>query len=205
MKRLIIALTMLPGAAMADGRQCAAIKSDTDRLACYDQALGHTPTRTDSPSQNWTIESTKSDFTDQTDVYVSTAAITPITCGRSEPPRLFVRCLEGETTAFFSHGCYAPATNRDTGTLAIDLRRDMEKSSQQISRVSTDAKAFGWWETGKARAFVRNNLLDHDTIVVRFEPYRTVPQIMRFDISGLRKAISTTKSSCNWSEMFQAD
>jgi len=179
---------------------CTAIDEDLARLACYDRALGKAPTADASPVSHWNIRSTKSDFTDQTDVYISTQAEKPLQCSYRHTPVLYVRCLEGKTNVFISHGCYAPP-DRDTKLIDVQLRLDDEPTIKESLYTTTDDKGFGWWEFNSAMGAVRNRLLDHDTLVIRFSPYREAPQIARFKISGLREAMATTEPSCVWGDL----
>lgn len=183
---------------------CAAIDDDLARLACYDLALGRSPSPDPTPVTHWDVRSTKSDFTDQTDVYISTLADGPVQCTGGNTPFLFVRCLEGETTVFISHGCYAPV-DHETGRLVVQLRVDDEPTRTKRLYTATDDKSFGWWDHKGAMSEIRDTLLDHDTWVVRFSPYRDVPQIARFNISGLREVMKSTEPSCDWGDLAQQD
>lgn len=175
---------------------CTAINEDLARLACYDRALGRSPTPDPTPATHWRVRSTKSDFTDQTDVYISTVAEGPLQCSYRNTPSLFVRCLEGKTNVFVSHGCYAPP-DRVSKRIDVQIRVDDEGTFTRQLYTSTDDKAFGWWDGNGSRSAIRT-LLDHDTIVFRFAPYRDPPQIVRFNISDLREVLNSTDPSCSW-------
>lgn len=181
---------------------CTAINEDLARLACYDRELGRSPTPDPTPATHWRVQSTKSDFTDQTDVYISTVAEGPLQCSYRNTPSLYVRCLEGETNVFISHGCYAPP-DRDSGRIEVQLRTDDEPTSTKRLYTTTDDKGFGWWDYNGAMGTIRNALLDHNTLVVRFSPYREAPQIARFNISGLREVMKATEPSCVWGDLEQ--
>lgn len=179
---------------------CATIDEDLARLACYDRALGRSPTPDPTPATHWGVRSTKSDFTDQTDVYISTVAEGPLQCSGGNTPSLFVRCLEGKTNVFISHGCYAPV-DRETGRIVVQLRIDDEPTRTKRLYTATDDKSFGWWDHKQAMSEIRDTLLDHETWVVRFSPYREAPQIARFNISGLRDVMKSTEPSCDWGDL----
>ena len=183
---------------------CTAIDEDLARLACYDRALGRSPTPDPTPATHWRVKSTKSDFTDQTNVYISTVAEGPLQCSYRNTPSLYVRCLEGKTNVFISHGCYAPP-DRDTEQIEVQLRIDDEPTSTKRLYTTTDDKGFGWWDYNGAMSAIRNTLLDHNTLVVRFSPYREAPQIARFDIAGLREVMKTTEPSCVWGDLVRQE
>lgn len=179
---------------------CATIDEDLARLACYDHAVGRSPTPDPTPETHWRVRSTKSDFTDQTDVYISTLAEGPLKCSYRDTPSLYVRCLEGETNVFISHGCYAPP-DRHTGKIEVQLRVDDKPTTTRRLYTTQDDKGFGWWDYASSMNTIRVLLLDHNTLVVRFSPYREAPQIARFNISGLREVMKTTAPSCVWGDL----
>lgn len=194
---LVFVYFCMPLLAATPGANCAAIANDLTRLACYDRALGLSPTPDLSPADHWDVTSTKSDFTDQTDVYLVTTAANGISCGARRKPTLYVRCLDGKTSVFVSHGCYAPA-DRKTQRLEVQHRIDDAAAGTFKLAVSTSDNAFGWWNDSSASSALTNYLLDRDQLVLRFAAYRKAPSILKFDLSGLRDTMASTTPSCDW-------
>lgn len=143
---MALAISEIPADAQGTAEACTSIESDLERLSCYDAALGRSPTSDPSPTDHWRVKSTKSDFTDQTDVYISTMAEGPLQCSHRDRPVLYVRCLEGKTNVFIAHGCYAPP-DRDTERINVEIRIDDEPTITERLYTTTDDKGFGWWDT----------------------------------------------------------
>lgn len=178
--------------------ECAGIDSTEERLECFD-SLAETEGAMDIPPQNWTVRDETSTFTDQVDSYITTRATNGRAC-RLQNPVLIVRCREGRTSVFINHGCYAP-TARNEITLPVLLRWGDSVPETVDLRPSTDDRAFGWWDPFPARDTIRQ-LLTHDTLAVRFTPYRDPPQDVEFNISNLAAVVRGRGQECGWPSSF---
>ena len=156
-----------------------------------------------TPTVHWGVESTTSEFTDQTDVYISTKAEEALPCG-DYVPELWIRCLEGDTDMFIAHGCYTPG-DPETDQIEVDLRVDEEPAFRERLNPSTNGNAFGWWGYNAAISTIYDMFLDHDTLRLRFSPSPESPQIVRFNISDLRYVMKTTSPSCDWGNLVRRE
>lgn len=109
---------------------CTAINEDLARLACYDRALGRSPTPDPTPATHWRVRSTKSDFTDQTDVYISTVAEGPLQCSYAEG--VFYNCdYAGQSSTHTRYDNDAFFANPEF-ELFLPLREEMTLSSEAL-------------------------------------------------------------------------
>lgn len=203
MKAILAAVAVISvwsATAVAQDLVCPKIDNDLDRLACYDRESGRTPVRTAEPSvAKWEVEIKQSDFEDTTDVYLSLASEGPVGCnmfGSSQPATLFVRCQENTTAIFIATDCHLASGFQGYGK--VDVRADDKKATTVSMDASTDNRALGFFNGGKAIPFIQRHLLGGETLRVRFTPFNASPVSAEFDITGIDEAIKPLREQCGW-------
>ena len=100
-------------AAQERGNACHAIKTDSDRLACYDQQTGFLvsekePVKEASTGQQWHKSEENSSLDGRTDVWLSVDSKNsqPNQIGSPEKARLWVRCMNNSTNLFITFNDY---------------------------------------------------------------------------------------------------
>lgn len=194
------ALSLAPVNALAQVPECPAIENDLDRLACYDKAIGRTPTVTaESAKGSWSVQTKRSEFEDTTDVYMSVQSKAPVACnmfGSHQPASLYLRCQENTTAIYIATNCHLASGFQGYGE--VDVRVDDKKATSMSMDVSTDNEALGFWRGGQAIPFIQRQLLGGGTLRVRFTPFNASPVSAEFDLTGIDEAIAPLREQCGW-------
>ena len=181
---------------------CISIANDLDRLACYDSESGRTPSISvtpPAPDNDWSVRSSTSRMTDDTDVFLYVSSEEPIDCGRlSDPARvtLWVRCVENTTAMVFSTECHMTSSDyNDYGH--VDLRIDDRPARTVPMTESTDNEALGLWTGAQAIPEIKE-LFGGAKLLARMTPYSESPFTANFNIAGLEDAIAPLREACGW-------
>lgn len=201
---------------------CEKILDDTERLRCWDtdfelkkcsnkfsrpagetqeqcqsRVLGLHEVTTPEPGQAkgmWLENVEISNFTDDTNVYVSLPSWNVIECNGGRSARLYLRCSENKTSAFLAHGCYTP-TRR--GDWPIQYRIDKDPLVSTELPGSSDNDALGWWTYREARPFIES-LFGKDRLYIRFRDYSGSSAELEFRVHGAEVASKTLRETCGW-------
>jgi type VI secretion system protein VasI len=182
------------------GSECAVIATDSERLACYDDAFR--PSVASTPVEgvgSWDVELKTSAFEDTQDVYMSVSSKDPVLCSSYGQPsrlKLWIRCMENTTAVYISGDCHL--TSGHGGYGQVDFRTDDRKPVTTDMDASTNNRALGHWRGGASIPFIKRNILDGDTLLVRFAPYNMSRVTAEFDISGVSEAIAPLREACGW-------
>ncbi len=179
---------------------CIFVKSDTDRLSCYDEESGiKLPSKAASIRSDWNVVTETSVLTDDKNVYISTNSKERIACGwasNSSTATLLVRCQENTTAIYLRTDCHVASSDYDNYgdiTYRID---DLPAKTRGFS-ASSNNKALGLWSGGASIPFIKR-LLGHDKLIMRFTPYSESPETVTFNIAGLNEKIKPLREACNW-------
>lgn len=180
--------------------ECAGVDADLDRLACYDRESGRTPkTEAKAPVGEWDVSVKTSDFEDTTDVFLRVQSDDVVRCGRIKEPEtatLLIRCMENTTALYISTACHLTSSDyNDYGH--VDVRLDEAPAKVIRMDESTNNNSLGLWSGGKAIPFIKT-MLDKDVMLTRFTPYGESAVTAKFQIAGLKEAISPLRESCGW-------
>ncbi|MGM0422336.1 MAG: type VI secretion system-associated protein TagO [Pseudomonadota bacterium] len=115
---------------------------------------------------------------------------------RSYRPVLFVRCKENKTDVIVSvDKMIDPIRDSNFNEYAVaELRLDKKKAQKMRFSISTDGDSY----------FFRNpipyikKMMDSDTLVMRYQPYRDNNYTITFDLTGLGDEITELREACNW-------
>lgn len=197
----ILAFGLTLGALPAQAQQdCVSIPDDHERLACYDTAnkVSQITTAPSSPDSKWQVEVKTSAMTDQTDVYMSLTSNEPVPSKfgmGSAPATLFVRCHEDTSAVFVTFNDHFMADIQGYGR--VEYRLDKQKMTAVNMDTSTDNKALGLWQGGRAIPFIKT-MFDHDTLILRATPFNESAITLTFDIRGLKESSEKLRSACKW-------
>lgn len=224
MRAFLTALLALAGTAgVAQTRPpelCAALQSDTARLACYDENFrGSAPSvdETESPigadaeapsapvatpvepavRSLWSVRRTRSEVDDSERVVLTLTSSDSIR-GRFQQPgpaTMVVRCEENTTSVYLLFNDLFMSDIQGYGqvTVRVDERRAREISMG----VSTDNMALGLWRGRTAIPFIRD-LFGGERMFVRATPFNETRVEMTFPIAGLEEAVSPLREACGW-------
>ena len=149
-------------------------------------------------SGSWKVEKAKSKLDDSPSVFLHVLSKEqhPTLFPGKAYIRIWLRCVEGITAAFFSFEGHI--VNDINGGNVVDYRVDARKAKKAALSVSTNREALGYFQSASARKFIED-LYDAKTLVMRTKPYDEGPLEAEFDIEGLREAAAPLRAACNWS------
>lgn len=190
-----------PAFASDNLEDCTQIKFDRNRLACYDRAMGHTP----SPKakdvdkvelreswirkpENATSGGTKNEVLQSRSLWKYE---TPF---KREFISLTISCREGTTRLWFDFGGLF-MSDLDNGT--IDYRIDKQRPASLHFRESSDNEALGLWADRRSIPFIKS-MFGAEKLLMRATPYRENVVTGQFDIAGLKETIKPVREACNW-------
>jgi len=151
------------------------------------------PDSGDGPTPAHWAMSTETDI--MTDVARLLAIVdSPSATSCRQPARLVLRCDNGTTAMYVSHGCYAPPTARDS-LLPVQWRVDDGDVEDRDFQTSTNDQAFGYFTGGQ---LLIRDLFDAERLIVRFSPYRDPPVTIVFDVTGIDLAVRDLREACGW-------
>lgn len=179
---------------------CSDVTSDLDRLACYDKESGRTPTQSPlgSSSTNWEAQEETSKLSDKKSVFLNARSEEEINCGWNKGAKIWLslRCHENTTAVIFRTGCHMTSSEYNSYG-DIQYRVDAEKSKNLSATESTDNRALGLWNGGKAIPLIKE-LIGGEKLVVKMTPYGENPFTATFNISGLDNVLGPLRKECGW-------
>lgn len=200
------ALLLSAGLAVADTEACLSIADDTERLACFDAALGYDggtvaeveaeepPNPEDTGAWNVVSETSKMD--DSTNVFLTLRTDEQTNCPyKSGAHTLMIACRENTTALWVSFGgCFMSSIQ---GKGRVTYRLDSETAQQARFRESNDNSALGLWNGGASIPFIKK-LLGHERLLLRATPFSDSTVTGEYSIQGLDTAIAPLRAACNW-------
>lgn len=195
------AIAIVSGPVFAqDFSACTAIENDTSRLACFDLFAADT-TGQHKTDDHWVSQTTINPMDDTPSILVGTLSETGNTC-HGQPARLIIRCDSGIPSVIIRHGCFIYAD--ESGTHEAKMRFGTEPPLTRRMYVSTNNKAFGFWEEAAVRPNL-SKMLQADRLVVEIKPKDDGTHIAVFDLNGLSEELvqSHLLEACNLSDMVQ--
>lgn len=209
----VIVFGLLTEIAVADGRedlkQCAALKVDTVRLACFDHISKDSSGIVEEDisdvgnvvlppvvHSNWVVNSDISQIDDTTKVFLLTHALeaSPGRYGKTMRFTLMIACRENTTSIWINFGGHFMS---DYQHGRVTYRIDKKPAQRKRFRESNDHEALGLWNGGSAIPFVKS-LFGAEKLYVQATPHSESAIDAEFDISGLEDVITPLRESCNW-------
>lgn len=158
---------------------------------------GETPSDDTAEQDPWTVDSEKSEMTDQTSVYLTTQAIDSrnASAGIDREPTLILRCMEDKTAVIIDMGGAFMSDIEDYGEVEVRIDQGPNKVVQM--GVTKDNMAIGLGSGMNAIGFIKS-LFDAQELRIRVTPYRESSAIIRFNIAGLEQKIEPLRQECGW-------
>ncbi len=196
---LLFALLTVPRAAVSS-EDCDAFEDPTMRLGCeMREQLKPTFDEDGTASfPNWTVLQRKSAMTDANDVFLSVDSKEKISCNFDAAPKpvsLQIRCLDNSTAIILSTHCHLASGFGPYGEIQYRVDKNPPKTRNFSSTTSNDSLMREGY--GRSGSIIRE-LFDSEQLLVRFTPFNDSPKEARFDVSGLRSAITPLRKSCGW-------
>lgn len=176
------------------------MKSDLDRLACYDKMSGKIPTAEvskDSKSE-WVVKKEVSKLSDKEGVFLTLPSVDAVSCRWNQNAKAYLnlRCHENTTAFYLSADCHMVSSRyNDYGD--ISYRVDASPAAKISLDESTDNKSLGAWDGGKAIPFIKK-LIPGKKLIVQFTPYNESPKMAEFNIAGLDSVVEPLRKQCGW-------
>lgn len=179
---------------------CSKIKTDTERLSCYDKIFKPDQKSADTESQEeekkgWIIRKETSKIDDSISYYLILFSDDFIDESEKEHGAIAIACPKKTTTIIFDTGENYLVDNGDYDR--VTYRLDKEKAKTIPMEVAKGHKAIGLWSGAKSIPFIKE-MFGHDKMVVQITPYQKGPVTMEFSISGLEEAIKPIREECKW-------
>ena len=194
-----LAITSLAAAAdNVELAKCAAMKSDAERLACFDaltKSLGvDAPKQTTTGVGKWRVRKETSPIDDKTIVLLNLDAEAPIKGwpSKEEVPTLILRCKESRTEAYINTGMSPQVEYGDGATARV--RFDKERVTEIRMGKSTDGEALFFPEAIK----IIKQMAQHEAMLFEFTPFNSSPTMTTFDLKGVAEALKPLRETCRW-------
>lgn len=204
MKKTAIAIFMLVvsaanSAVSQDGKSCAAVDDAGERLLCYDGVFRvDRQSKAEIPPSKWQQSTAASKIDDSQTVFLFVMSDDTFS-GKYGDDRvsaeLYLRCYENKTSIILTFGNHFMADSGGFGE--VTFRIDNEKAFTRSLVASTDHKALGLWEGGKAIPFIKA-LLSAKKLTVRATPYSESPITTTFTVAGLSAVVDSLRKACGW-------
>ena len=175
---------------------CAELARNSDRVACFDALRGDDAAMPGGGA--WTVRQQPSEFTDDTNVYLSLESNDASVCGRNRDDRvvLWIRCRENTTSVMFQTSCHMTSSSyHDYG----DIHYSLDGAPEAVVPMTKwrDNFSLGLWRGEDAIPFIER-ILDAEFMTVRMKPFDEDVFTVSFAIAGLPEAIDPLRAACHW-------
>lgn len=196
-------MTSMPAIALTESEElslCKSIDDDSRRLLCYDIMVGiGERAKSQTTTSNWHVTSEQSPLDDSKNVTATVESNENIQCSwnrESHKVSLILRCKENTTAVILHTDCHMTTHNSTYGT--VDYRVDKNTPRKQKMAESTDSRSLGLWRGETAIPFIKRNVVERDTLLIRATPFSDNPFTVTFDIRGAKEALKPLRDACNW-------
>jgi type VI secretion system protein VasI len=192
----VLSLNIFTDISSHENARCVAIKSDLERLACFDSlaeeknlnGMQSLPTVI-SDKGKWNVEENTDPIDDSKTVFLSLEADSGTTAF-GKPIYLFVRCINQETDMLIAWS----RVLGDEGTSVLTRLGKGEATRINWTLSATERETF---YPDNVELFLKK-LIEVETLVHQITPYRSGPITAVFDVRGLVNAIKPIRSTCSW-------
>ncbi len=184
---IVFSIALSANIALANDTQCSTIKSEKERLSCYD-SMASSNKNDNVGTGDWIIKDQINPINDTKSVIVG---LRPHT-GKNKygnAPALMFRCINGETDALVAW--HAFISNKETN---VTTRIGDDEAETLTWRISRDYKQTGH---PKPIEFIRE-VMKADKLVIQVSPYSDSSITTIYDTTGLENAIKPLRDVCDW-------
>jgi type VI secretion system protein VasI len=187
-----------PALAQSESNGCVDLKSDLERLSCFDELFADIVETTppEIAETQWTIRTETSPIDDKKNVFLSIESEKPIRgrFGSPGPMMLTIMCRENTTDlSIYFNGLHM--SDHQYGT--VTYRLDKEKAERKKMVESTSNKHLGLWGGAKSIPFLKQ-MFGHERLLVEAIPFRESSVLGIFEIGGIEEQIKTLRKACSW-------
>ena len=185
------------GTVEAAVKDCFEIKSDMDRLTCYDREAGFNPVvKLSDGKGNWRVREEISKIDDSQNVHLRLKSTEETNCRyESGSHDIGISCRENETSIYFLFaGCFMSDVD---GGDRVTYRIDKQPASTIEMAISTNNMALGLWHGGRSIPLLKK-LFGAKKLLIRAQPFSDSAVTGEYEISGLSEAIKPLRNACNW-------
>ena len=166
--------------------ECSRIEDTADRLACYDGMARGVEETLAGDRGKWGVNVKENPLDDSRTItlYLEASNVNP---PREESVYLFLRCRDGEMTAFITW-------NRALANGETLIRLGKGEAQREYWNLSSDSEAtFYPNETGD----LIEDLLTNEFLTAQVNPRDSIPMTAVFELSGLIRAIVPLREGCD--------
>lgn len=181
-----------------DLMSCATIKSDAERLQCYDKTNANVGAVLGTSSSKWIVDLEKSKIDDSPAVYASLASDDTFAdrfSAQQVVGGLWIRCVEGVTSLMVTFGDHHLDDRNGRGDVVFRL--DANKAVVKKFVASSDNSTLGLWPSVDAIPVIRD-LLNAKQMTVRVVPYGQNPITATFTLNGVADVVNQVRAACSW-------
>lgn len=175
-------------ASLKEVQGCAGIKSDSERLGCYDMAVGKVTKTTGTPG-DWLLTEEANPIDDTKTSVLSLEAESGIN-RRGQRPLLVVRCRSNKTELWISWEDYLGSDQPEVTT----RMGSSEAKTRPWSVSSTKTASF----YPRSPIMALKRMMKVDQFVAQVTPYNETPITAIFNVRSLQSAIQPLRENCNW-------
>lgn len=182
---------------------CSKIKTDAERLACFDNISKQNETSAnaeaegDGQKSKWKLNTTQSKMDDSTSYSLTALSDNKIDGGMDDSGygAVMIGCSKRlSTTITFTTGDVLAS---DEGASTANYRLDKERAHIVPMLVTQTHDWVGLWTNEYSVPFIKK-MFGHDKLLIEVNRYGRTPAILEFSLKGLEEAIKPIRQACNW-------
>jgi type VI secretion system protein VasI len=177
---------------------CISLKSESERLKCFDEAVKDIP-QTGSSTGNWVItkDESKLDRSQQVSIILPSneARIHSKIFGGKDEASLIIRCKDRKTEMVIFYDHFVVPVGM--GGVSIQYRVGNNPPQKAKWSGSQNGKSFGPWDGPTTIPLIRK-MLESDDMFVQSDAAITGSTEALFKLSGLKEAIKPVQEACKW-------
>lgn len=183
---------------------CSKIKTDAERLACFDNTSkpNESPV-SDGQKSLWSLFTVPSKWDDSVSYGIRLVSDNQIDEGVNDNKygTIVIFCVAQNTRLFFAitdlstHTDDLLASHGDVGFVRYRLDKEQAKTIEMD--LAESERFIGFWSKEQSIPFIKE-MFGHDKMLVGLERYNGTKETLEFSINGLQEAIKPLGKACKW-------